>query len=97
MIQIVWHFKVDAGCESQFEAQYGVAGGWVRLFEQAPGYCGTVLLRGDNGEYLTIDTWDSRESYDEFKTRHEAEYERLDKQCERLTESERFVGVFEAV
>jgi heme-degrading monooxygenase HmoA len=97
MIQIIWHFKVVAGREGGFEAQYGQSGGWVRLFEQASGYCGTVLLRGENGEYLTIDTWDSRESFQEFKATHEREYKVLDQQCERLTENERLIGVFEAI
>ncbi len=97
MIQIVWQFKAAMGCSAEFEAQYGPAGAWVRLFEQSAGYCGTVLLRGEGGDYLTIDTWDSRESFDEFKATHEREYNELDRRCEKLTESERFIGVFAAV
>lgn len=97
MIQIVWQFKAAPGREGEFEAQYGETGGWVELFQRASGYCGTVLLRGEKGEYLTIDTWDSRESFDEFKSEHKQEYDRLDERCARLTESEQLIGVFEAV
>lgn len=97
MVQIVWQFKVAAGREPEFEIQYGQTGGWVRLFKQAPGYCGTVLLRGGHGQYLTIDTWDSLESFEEFKAGHQDEYELLDQRCARLTERETLVGLFEAV
>ncbi len=97
MIQVVWEFKVAAGCEPEFELQYGQTGCWVRLFEQAAAYCGTVLLRGEDGQYLTIDTWDSRESFEEFKTEHRQEYEKLDRRCATLTEGERLIGFFGAV
>lgn len=97
MIQIVWQFKAVAGREGEFEFEYGAAGCWVRLLEQSEGYCGTVLLRGDHGEYLTIDTWDSRPSYEEFKAVHGRAYQSIDQRCQKLTESERFIGVFEAL
>jgi hypothetical protein len=54
--------------------------------------------RGDAGAarlYLTMDGWESRQAYEEFRAKHGAEYAALDKQCEDLTEMERHVVCYE--
>ena len=60
-----------AGRESDFECDYGPAGESARLFRRADGYLGTELLRrSDNqGEYLTLDRWESRATYEAFRAR----------------------------
>jgi hypothetical protein len=42
--------------------------------------------------YVTIDSWDSREAYDEFRERFAAEYGEIDARCEVLTITERQVS-----
>jgi heme-degrading monooxygenase HmoA len=86
-----------AGRESDFERAYGPAGEWARLFRRADGYLGTELLwRSDNqGEYLTLDRWTSRPSYEAFRSRWSDEYGRLDRRLEGLTEEEAPLGSFE--
>ena len=96
---ILWAFEVKRGCEREFEKVYAPRGEWVRLFVKHPGYGGTELLRDANrpARYLTIDRWESRESYDAFKERARAEYEELNARGEALTKTERLIGRFETV
>ncbi len=45
MIHVVWAFVVRADAIDRFEQAYGANGSWARLFEQYPGYRGTMLGR----------------------------------------------------
>jgi len=92
----LWSFSIDPARRAEFEAAYGPAGRWVELFRRAPGYVGTELLRdrADSNRYVTIDRWDSAEAFAEFRRRHGAEYERLDREFEGLTTREAPVGEF---
>lgn len=94
---IIWKFRAQPGQEAAFERRYGADGDWVRLFRRFPGYVGTELLRCEDGEYLTVDRWDTREAYDTFHRDGGEEYRRLDASCERLTASEVRIGRCEAV
>jgi hypothetical protein len=44
--------------------------------------------------YLTLDYWKSEEEFRRFREQNLAEYERLDKEFEGLTESETHLGAF---
>lgn len=96
MYAIVWAFRPRPGRAAEFEQAYGPAGEWAMLFQQAPGYLGTDLLRpiDDAGRYLTVDRWESRAAYEAFRAARSAEYEALDRACEGLTEAEERVGEF---
>jgi quinol monooxygenase YgiN len=85
--------------EQEFERHYGPSGTWVQLFRKAPEFIGTNLLRDADvpGRYLTVDRWKDAKSYDLFREKFAAEYKRIDEQMEKLTESEKRVGVFEVV
>lgn len=92
----VWTFLVKPGCESHFERTYGPAGEWVSLFEKAPGYLRTELLRdlAVAGRYLTIDYWESELSHQRFRRQFDSDFRQLDQRCEHLTDSEVLVGQF---
>lgn len=96
MYVIAWEFIIRTECFVQFEATYGPQGEWARLFSQAEGYRETRLLRDitDPLRYVTLDCWQSRETYDQFRTTHAAEYKALDERCERLTKKEQMLGEF---
>jgi hypothetical protein len=66
------------------------------LFQEAPGYLGTELLRAQDGSrrYLTVDRWQSQSAYEEFKAAHRSAYEVLDQACEVLTKCEERLGDF---
>ena len=98
MIHILWEFRVRNEKREEFERHYGPQGSWAKLFAQAKGYRGTKLLRDRvSGRYLTIDEWESAESFESFKEVFEKEYAELDGLCEKLTEEEKRVGLFEEI
>lgn len=97
MYVIAWEFIIRAESAAQFEAAYGPEGEWVRLFFKAGGYRETQLLRDmtDPLRYVTLDYWQSREAYDQFRKTHVEEYKALDERCEQLTVRETKLGEFE--
>jgi heme-degrading monooxygenase HmoA len=94
----VWEFWVRPGVEAEFEKAYGPDGVWVRLFSADPAYGGTKLVRDVSAprRYVTLDLWESRVAYEEFRRLHAEEYRAIDEVCEGLTEREAKIGEFEA-
>lgn len=94
MFVTLWEFEVKSGCEELFEQAYGPEGEWVRLFRRDARYRGTRLLRDVARErvYVTMDMWESREAYEEFREKFAAEYAEIDQNCEGLTIKENFLG-----
>ncbi len=99
MVKIVWEFLVRPGREEEFELFYNGEGLWAILFRKSPDYFGTKLMRDMNTprRYLTVDKWETAESFPVFKKTVEFEYTAIDRKCEELTENERLVGVFEEI
>ena len=96
---IVWEFRVAAKSAEEFERLYGPDGVWVRFFHTAQGFVRTELIRDHDqqGRYLTLDFWSSRDSYEAFRHCHASEYAAIDRQCEKVTMSEVEVGRFERI
>ena len=96
---IIWEFYVATKSVARFEEVYGPDGTWAKFFASDQHYRGTELNRDINtaGRYLTLDFWSSRQAYLDFRKANEAEYVRLDKQCESLTERETELGSFERI
>jgi heme-degrading monooxygenase HmoA len=86
----LWEFEVKSGCEELFEQVYGPEGEWVRLFRRDARYRGTRLLReaGRERVYVTMDMWESRQAYEEFREKYATEYAAIDGNCAGLTEAE---------
>jgi RimJ/RimL family protein N-acetyltransferase len=91
-VAILWSYVVDAKSVDAFEHAYGSDGEWAVLFAKSPDFLGTELFRDADGAYVTIDRWSTAEAYDAFLEQHADEYARIDAECERLTQSERFIG-----
>lgn len=95
MVEIVWEFKVRAGCEKEFERHYGPRGSWFELFRKDPNYAGTSLLHEPlTSRYLTVDRWKQDGDFERFKVTYNAQYAEIDSRMEALTESESKIGVF---
>jgi len=93
MFLIVWKYKVHADREDDFRDAYGPDGDWARLFARYDGFLGTELIITDEPcRYMTIDRWDSEQSFNAFMERDHGEYQRLDERFEALTVSEDLVG-----
>ena len=93
---IVWEFRVAQDRLAEFQEKYGPEGEWARFFRGSAGYIRTELVRdvAVDFRYLTLDYWQSEEEFDGFRKQNLAEYERLDKEFEGLTESETRLGAF---
>ena len=93
---VIWEFQVCEGIERRFEKVYGSDGDWARFFRQDESYITTELVHtlAEGRTYLTLDLWTSQEAYDAFRKQHLAEYEKLDRKYEELTEREREIGGF---
>ena len=97
MIALIWRYEVDDGHRAAFEAAYGPAGDWARLFARSGGFRGTELLRAADGTYLTLDVWRARADFDAFLAEHGADYEALDVRAEAWTRCEHPLGDFEVM
>lgn len=93
---IVWEFQVRPARNAEFVQKYGPEGAWARFFRGSAGFIRTELVRdvAVDFRYLTLDYWQSEEEFDGFREQNLAEYERLDKEFEGLTESETRLGAF---
>jgi len=94
----LWEFEVKPGSEEKFEKVYGAEGAWARLFGQDVAYRGTRLVKDVERVrvYLTLDFWETRETYEKFKRENAAEYRRIDRECEGMAVREIRVGEYES-
>ena len=109
MYVIVWEFQISHARIAAFERAYGPDGDWAAFFKRSDAYRGAELLRaqrdddgsadtaGELAYYWTIDRWDSREAYQDFNERFDAEYAALDERLAELCDLEVCLGKFEAV
>lgn len=99
MYVIIWEYQVRADRCPEFEQIYHSNGTWAELFRKGGGFISTELLRDETNpqKFITIDRWDSAESYEALHAQFKQEYETLDAQCEGLTEQETLLGKWESV
>jgi hypothetical protein len=109
MYVIVWEFQVSEARLPDFERAYGPTGNWAAFFKRSDAYRGAELLRaqreddgptetgGELGYYWTIDRWDSREAYETFNERFDAEYAAMDARFAELCDLEVCLGKFEVI
>jgi quinol monooxygenase YgiN len=99
MISVIWEFRVKPQHVSEFERDYCDLGSWSTLFRGSRAYHGTRLVRDreDHLRFLTLDTWDDFASYENFRAENAERYRELDGSFEKLTDSERFLGIFEVL
>lgn len=96
MYIVIWEYQVREERQAEFETIYAPNGAWAELFKKGSGYLGTELIRSEQttDTYITIDRWDSKESYKLFLQQWKAEYAQLDRRCEKLTSRENRLGSF---
>jgi len=92
----IWEYRVPPENADQFHRLYGSQGAWVQLFERAAGFVETTLYRDrtDHLRYVTVDRWESEAAFTEFRSAFAAEFDRLDRDGERLTTDETQWGEF---
>jgi len=91
MYIIIWQYTVHPSqCESFLE-HYHAKGTWAKFFQASAYYFGTELLELEKNDFITVDKWMSKESYEEFLKDNAQQYQELDKRCEGLTQSESLI------
>jgi quinol monooxygenase YgiN len=98
MIHILWEFEVRADRVDEFWRHYSIDGTWAQLFRKSAAFKETRLIRDVASplRFVTIDTWEDRSGFEDFRRDFQSDYEALDQQCEALTQSEHLIGIFEA-
>ena len=93
---IVWEFRVRLDREKEFVEKYGPEGDWATFFRGSQAYIRTELVQDvtDRRRFLTLDYWQSQSEFKRFREQNRAEYERLDKEFEKLRETETRLGSF---
>ena len=96
MYVAVWKFVVRQEHLDRFRHHYGPEGSWVELFRSSPAYIRTELLQDDQNpaHFLTLDYWQTKDEYVQFRSDSREAYENLDREFERLTVSEERIGDF---
>jgi hypothetical protein len=96
MLRIIWQFRAKASKKNDFERVYGWKGTWAKLFGRFPEYQGTILLQDvtDPLMFVVIDRWAERDSFTRFREQFASEYDRLDEECNALTDEEKLIGIF---
>ena len=93
----IWRFDPAPAHEQEFAAAYASDGPWARLFNQADGFVGTILLAPEKsgGPWLTLDRWESLGAFERFQDKHGEAYRTLDAALSHLTIDELFLGAFD--
>ena len=97
MIEVFYRYRVHPQQIRAFEHAYGPTGPWAQLFSRHPAYRRTRLFRhkSEPHVYITIDVWESKEAYDQFRAENADDYNRLDAQLTMLKLEEHLLGYYE--
>ncbi len=99
MYSVIWKYTIVEKNRRAFEAAYGATGTWATFFRSDKSYRGSQLLNNTKKttEYLLIDQWSNRLSYQTFIDRQQELYQKMSKDFEGLYEAEERVGEFHTV
>ena len=97
MIALIWRYEVPEEARAAFETTYGPTGAWAQLFARGDGFRGTELFKAEDGSYLTLDVWRSREDFEAFMAAFGEDYQALDRSTESWTLSEHRLGEYEVL
>ena len=91
---IFWTYLVKAEQTDEFIHYYGYQGEWAKLFRRHPNYVGTALYRSVDApdRFLTVDTWETENAFEEFKSLHWSDYNAMDDVCDGFTREETKLG-----
>ena len=97
MIEVFFRYRVHPQQARAFEHAYGAKGPWAELFSRHPGFLHTRLFRHNTDPhiYITIDVWQTKLAYDEFRSQNADDYNRLDAQLTMLKLEEHLLGYYE--
>lgn len=94
---ILWRFEVKEEYVDNFISAYDPNGTWAEFFRKDQDYKGTRLLCDVENKliFVTMDMWESKESFGKFKKKYEEEYYKLDSEFEKFTIAEKLIAEFD--
>lgn len=96
MYYMVWKYQAETSKVSEFEKEYSRHGTWFQLFEACDDFLGLELIKNtEDGSYLVIDKWISKNGYEEFINGNKQEVDRLNEICKSLYSSEVLLGGYD--
>lgn len=97
MVEIFFRYRVHPSQARAFEHAYGPTGPWAKLFAVHPAYRRTRLFRhkDEPNVYVSVDVWESKADWDDFRQQNAVAYRRLDKQFALLKLEEHLLGYYE--
>ena len=97
MVELFYRYRVHPAQARAFEHAYGPAGPWAQLFATHPGFRRSRLFRHKNesGVYISVDVWESKAAWDDFRTHSAETYARLDRDLHMLYLEEHLIGYYE--
>lgn len=97
MIEVLYRYRVHPAQAKAFEHAYGAAGPWAKSFAASPGFRRTRLFqhRSEPGIYVSIDVWETKADFDNFRREHAEAYARLDRELHLLYLEEHLLGYYE--
>lgn len=103
MYKIIWKYSVAPKNQKRFEKEYGSSGRWTDLFKRSNDYLGSTLHKSDNksdtegNDYLLIDCWNFKNSYDDFLSENKQQYQQLNGSFQELYLTELAVGTYNSL
>lgn len=96
---VIWKYQVKPQYIETFEHEYGFEGTWFKLFSESKEYKGSFLHKSETepNTYLLIDTWSSKQAYEDFKMIKRDLYNSLSIKFEYLYETEEKIGSYDLV
>ena len=82
---------------NDFIEAYKENGKWGQLFIKSKSYKYSKLFKKGKNDYLLIDAWDSKKSYEEFKKQYSKEYNLMSNKCSMFYETEEKIGEYEEI
>lgn len=97
MVEIFYRYRVHPTQTQAFEHAFGPSGPWRKLFAGEGAYRRSRLFRhrADPTIYVTVDVWDSKEAWNDFRARKGEAYARFDRDLRMLYLEEHFLGYYE--
>ena len=91
-------FWITDGRRADFEAAFAIGGTWAALLFQADGYLLTEISceLPESGQYRVKDFWSWHRSFEIFRARFQAEFERFENwlRSDGIVKSEQLLGTY---
>ena len=98
MYYLVWTYKVNSNKQSDFEEEYSRNGSWFKFYEPCADYMGHELIKNElSSDYILIDKWMTKESYEHFVKNNLLEYDAINRKSSELYEEEVKVGGYNTI